>query len=107
PGAEHDTGLPVPASIPLRFFGDYELQEVMGRGGMGVVYKARQLSLDRTVALKMIDAGLWASDDQLQRFRNEAQAIAQLDHPRIMSGKDIHFSARFRGKRRGKKTRIP
>src|SRR5262249_6160503 len=88
-GDDHDTSLPIPPSIPLRSFGDYELQEVIGRGGMGVVYKARQLSLDRTVALKMIHAGLWASDDQLQRFRNEAQAIAELDHPRIITIHEI------------------
>ena len=72
-------------ALPMRTFGDFELLEEIGRGAMGLVFRARQVSLDRTVALKIVRAGGLASEQEQERFQREAQALARLRHPNIVA----------------------
>jgi hypothetical protein len=73
-----------PASPPLPSVPGYVIEGVLGRGGMGVVYRARHLALNRPVALKMVLAGIHAGPDERARFRTETEAVARLQHPNIV-----------------------
>ncbi len=78
-----------PAATPLPSLPGYEVLGELGRGGMGVVYKARQLGFDRLVAVKMILAGAYAGPDERERFRIEIQAVARLQHPNIVQVHEV------------------
>ena len=84
--------LPAAGALPggqARVLGDYELLDPIGRGGMGVVWRARQISLERPVALKLMADGEFATPEARRRFREEALAVARLRHPRIVGLHEI------------------
>ena len=98
-GASGSLAAAVPAAAPvvprLPFeIGDYQLLEVIGRGGMGVVYRARQLSLNRLVAVKMIQENRPSTDENRKRFMAEAEATARLEHPGIVP---VYEVSQFQG----------
>ncbi len=92
PKAGHSEGKE--SSRRIHYFGDYVLLEKTARGGMGTVYRARQISLNRIVAVKMINSGQFASKEEIHRFYCEAESAASLDHPNIVS---VHEVGEFEG----------
>jgi hypothetical protein len=93
--AQAEGGKPSPGAAPPPAIPGYEIQQVLGRGGMGVIYLARQERPDRLVALKMILAGDHASADELARFHAEAELAARLQHPNIVA---VHEVGRCQGR---------
>ena len=87
--ATGSAGPPATPDGPLPIVPGYELVSIIGRGGMGIVYKARQLGFNRIVALKMIRGGAGADAAERGRFRVEAEAVARLHHPNIVQVYDI------------------
>ncbi|MCL4855439.1 MAG: serine/threonine protein kinase, partial [Bryobacteraceae bacterium] len=83
-GSESGTG-----NAGAKIFGNYELLEKIGQGGMGVVYRARQINLGRLVAVKLLPFGQFSREDLVQRFRTEAAAAAALRHPNIVAIHDV------------------
>jgi serine/threonine protein kinase len=105
-GKSHSTGLTGSSAsagtegtdpTSARRFGDYDLLNVISRDDLGVVFKARQVSVDRIVALKLVMGGEWVSESEAQRFYREAMAAADLDHPSIVPIYDVgqHGSQHF------------
>src|SRR6185503_3287160 len=84
PRQAHGSPIVGPLPQPLQTIGDYQLQREIGRGGMGVVYEAFQVSLRRRVALKILPFTVANDAKQISRFKNEAQAAAQVQHPNIV-----------------------
>jgi serine/threonine-protein kinase len=87
--ADPSVSTPLPRLPELPRIRGYEVQEVLGRGGMGIVYKARHVRLNRPVALKMLLAGPYAQPDELERFLREAEAVAGLSHPNIVQVHEV------------------
>jgi serine/threonine-protein kinase len=88
PGAQRDARPPLAAAELPRIPG-YAVEGLLGHGGMGVVYRARHLRLDRPVAIKMLLAGAWAGSTELGRFQREAEDVARLRHPNVVRVYDV------------------